>query len=134
MNTRKFILRETGYLALGEVLCVAAMAGIFAMLGYFDYTVLLGGLLGMLLAVGNFFMMALFSSAAADKAADQDIKAGKSIVKASYSMRLVIIGVLLLLFAKSGHCNLIALICPLLLVFPILTVVEFFRKTGDGKK
>ncbi len=134
MDTRKFILRETGYLALGEAACVAAMAGIFAMLGHLDYTVLLGGLLGLILAVGNFFMMAIASNAAADKAADQDVKGGKAAIKASYSLRLVVIGVLLLVFAKSGHCNVIALVCPLLLVFPIITVIEFFRKSGDTKK
>jgi hypothetical protein len=41
--------------------------------------------------------------------------------------------VLLLVFAKSGHCNALAMVCPLVLVFPILTVIEFFRKAG-GKK
>ena len=134
MNPRKFILRETALLGAGELICVAAMVGIFAMLGYFDYTVVLGGVLGALLAVGNFLFMAIVTNSAADKAAEQDVKAGKSLVKASYRMRLLIIAVLLFVFAKSGHCNLIALVCPLFFVFPIITVVEFFRKTGESKK
>ncbi len=134
MNTRKFILRETGLLALGQLICVAAMAGLFALLGYLDYTVVLGGILGAVIAVGNFFLMAIASNAAADRAAEQDVKGGKAAIKASYTLRLLVIGVLLFVLAKSGHCHIIALACPLFFVFPIITVIEFFRKTGDTKK
>lgn len=120
-------------LALGEAVCVALSCGIFAMLGYFDYTVIVGALLGALIAVVNFFFMAIAADAAADKAMQDDVKGGKQAVKASYSFRLVVIGVLLFLFAKSGHCNLIAMVVPLFLVFPIITVIEFFRKSGAKK-
>ena len=133
MSTRKFIIRETAFLAIGEGVCIAAMVGIFALLDLFDYTVVLGGILGSILAVGNFFFMAISSNAAADKAADQQVKEGKAAVKLSYYTRLLILGVLLFVFAKSGHCNLLALVCPLFFVFPIITVIEFFRKTGEAK-
>lgn len=133
MNSRKFILRETALLLLGEAVCVAAMAGVFALLGSLDYKVILGGALGALLAVGNFFVMAIASDAAADRAVAQDVKTGKAAVKASYGLRMIVIGVLLFLFAKSGHCNLIAMVVPLFLVFPILMVIEFFRKSGEAK-
>ena len=93
MDTKKFILRQTALLALGELVCVAAMVGIFAMLGHFNYTVVLGGALGALLAVGNFFFMAIMSSIAADKAMKDDVKSGKAFMKASYRMRLVILAV-----------------------------------------
>ena len=59
MNPRKFIIRETALLGAGELLCVAAMVGVFAMLGNLDYRVILGGVLGALIAVGNFFFMAV---------------------------------------------------------------------------
>lgn len=134
MNARKFILRETALLAAGELACVAVMVGVFALLGYFDYKVILGGVFGLLIAVGNFFFMAIASDAAADKAAEDDVKTGKSMIKVSYGARLLAIGVLLFVFAKSGHCNLIALVCPLFFVFPIITVIEFFRKSGEAKK
>ena len=134
MNPRKFIIRETALLGVGELVCVAAMAGIFAMLGNFDYTVILGGVIGALIAVGNFFFMAIASNAAADKAMEDDVKTGKSMVKPSYGVRLLVMGVLLFVFAKSGHCNLLALVCPMLFVFPIITVIEFFRKSGESKK
>lgn len=133
MNSRKFILRQTGLLALGELICIAAMIGLFALLGFLDYKVIVGGVIGGLLAVGNFFFMAITSDAAADKAMEQDVKSGKSAMKLSYSTRLIILGVLMFVFAKSGHCNVIAMACPLFFVFPIIVVIEFFRKAGKGK-
>lgn len=133
MNSRKFILRETAVLAIGELICVAVMIGIFALLGHFDYKVVLGGIVGGVLAVGNFFFMAIASDAAADKAMNQNVKEGKAAMKSSYLIRLLVIGVLLVLFAKSGRCNVLALVCPLFFAFPILMVVEFFRKSGEAK-
>lgn len=133
MNSRKFILRETALLAVGLLICTAAMVGIFALLGYLNYTVILGGAIGVVLALGNFFFMAISSDTAADKAAEQDVKAGKAMVKTSYGMRLFVIGILMIVFAKSGHCNVIAMACPLFFVFPILMVIEFFRKSGGAK-
>lgn len=133
MNAKKFILRETAMLALGELVCIAAMIGIFSLLGNFNYTVVLGGFLGGILAVGNFFFMAIASNSAADKAAEQDVKEGKAMIKGSYFGRLLVIGVLLFIFAKSGHCNVLAMACPLFFVFPIISVIEFFRKSGEHK-
>lgn len=134
MDPRKFIIRQTALLSLGQLVCVAAMIGIFALLGYFNYTVVLGGAIGAILAIGNFFFMAVGSSAAADKAADQDVKTGKALMKSSYSLRMVVTGVLLVVFAKTGHCNIITLACPLLFNLPIIMVIEFFRKGGGAKK
>jgi hypothetical protein len=134
MDSRKYILRQTGLLGLGELICIAAMVGVFALVGYFDYTVILGGVVGGILAIGNFFFMAIASDSAADKAVDeQDVKTGQKLIKASYSLRLVVIGVLMVVMAKSGHCNVLAMVCPLLFTFPIIIVIEFFRKSG-GKK
>lgn len=132
MNTRKFILRETLLLAAGELLCAAAMVGLFALLGYFDGKVVLGAVCGSVIAVGNFFFMAISNDAAADRAAaEQDVKQGKSMIRASYRVRLVVIGVLLFVLAKSGACNLLALVIPLFFTFPVLMVIEFFRKSGE---
>lgn len=133
MNARKFILRETALLAIGEALCIGAMVGVFALLGFFSYKVVLGGIIGGILAIANFFFMAIASDAAADKAAEQDVKSGKAAMKMSYNLRLVILGVLLFVFAKTGHCNIWALVIPLFFVFPIIMVIEFFRKSGGGK-
>ncbi len=130
MNTRKFIVRETLLLAAGELICSAVMLGLFALLGYFDGKAVLGAVFGSVIAVGNFFFMAIMGDAAADRAAEQEVKQGKAMIRTSYSVRLIVMAVLLLALAKSGTCNLLALVIPLFFTFPVLTVIEFFRKSG----
>ncbi len=128
MDMRKFVLRQTGIVALGELLGVAAMVGIFALLGVFDNTVLLGGIVGGVVAVANFFAMAIGVNLAADKAQNQDVKGGQATIKASYILRLLVMALVLFAFARSGLCNVIALVVPLIFVRITLTVAEFFRR------
>lgn len=130
MDSRKLVLKETAVVAIGEVIGTAIMIGVFALLGYFELPVLWGGLIGMLLSVGNFFVLAVIASLAGKKAQQQDVAAGQKMIKASYPVRLLVLAVLLIAFAKSGFCNLIALVIPLLFVRPIITIAEFFRKRG----
>ena len=51
----------------------------------------------------------------------------------SYQLRLIVLFVILLAFAKSGLCNVFALVIPLVFVRPVLMIGEFFRKSGDSK-
>ena len=133
MDERKELLRQTGVVALGEALGVAAMIGIFALLGKMNMSVLWGGLVGGLVAIGNFFVMAMGVHIAADKAKNQDVKGGQAAIKGSYTLRLIVMAVVLIAFAKSGICNVIALVIPLVFVRFTLTLWEFFRrKPGDN--
>ncbi len=134
MNSRKFILQQTGIIALGQLVCVAAMCGIFALLGRFDAGVVIGGIVGAVLAIGNFFFLAVAADLAADKAVNQDVKGGKALIRSSYSLRLMVLAVLLFVFAKSGICNLFALVLPLIFTRPILTLTQFFRKSGESNQ
>lgn len=131
MDSRKFVLKETLFVTLGEALCVAAMMGIFALLGKFDRTVLLGGILGGLVAVGNFFFMAVSAMLAADKAQKQDVKGGQAVMNSSYPLRMIVMAVVLFAGVKSGLCNVFALVIPLVFVRPVLMIGEFFRKSGE---
>ena len=133
MDSRKYVLQETGLVAAGMAVGVAAIIGIFALLGAYDTTVLLGGIVGGLAAVLNFFFMAMGAMTAADKAEAQNVNGGKATIKLSYTVRTIVLFVVLFAFAKSGLCNAITLVLPLILVRPILYVREFFRKSG-GKK
>lgn len=130
-QTKKELWKQIGIVALCEVLGVGVMIGIFALLGYFDYTVAMGGLAGGLVATLNFFFMVVGLSAAADRAEQQDAKGGKGLVRGSYMIRLAVMFLVLFACAKSGHCNVIALVVPLLFVRPALTVAEFFKKKGE---
>lgn len=130
MDFRKDVLHETGVIALGVAIGVAAMFGVFALLGRFDRTVLLGGVAGGVLAILNFLFMAINASVAADKAVRQDVSGGKALMQTSYIMRLIAIFVILLVCVKSGACNAIAAVVPFLFVRPVITLAEFFRKSG----
>lgn len=131
MDFRKDVLHETGIIALGVALGVAAMFGVFALLGRFDRTVLLGGIVGGALAILNFLFMAINASVAADKAVRQDVSGGKALMQTSYIMRLIAIFVILLVCVKSGACNAIASVVPFLFIRPVITIAEFFRKPGE---
>ncbi len=131
MDSRKFLLTRTGIVFLGELVCSAAMVGIFALLSHYDSTVLLGAFVGACAATLNFFFMALVASMASEKAMEQNVKGGQAMIQGSYLIRMIVLFVVLFAFAKSGLCNPIALVVPLVFERPILTIVEFFRKSGD---
>ena len=133
MDSRKLVLQETAVIALGQALCVGVMLGIFALIQKFDQTVLLGGIVGGLCAIGNFFFMAMGAMIAADKAQQQNVKGGNAVIKLSYFLRTILLALILFAFAKSGLCNVFALVLPLVFTRPILTVSAFFRKPGDKK-
>lgn len=132
MDSRKIVFHETGIVALGVAICTVLMIAVFALMGYYDTSVLLGGMVGAVLAIGNFFFMAVGTSLAADKAEQQDVKGGKALVQQSYLLRLVVLFVILFACAKSGLFNLFTLVLPLVFVRPSLTIAEFFRKKGNA--
>ena len=131
MDSHKYVFKETLTVAIGEAICVAVMLGVFALLGKFDRSVLLGGILGGVLAVANFFFMAVGTALAADKAENQDVKGGQAVISSSYTIRMIVMAVLLFAAVKSGFCNVFASVIPLVFVRPVLTLGEFFRKSGD---
>ena len=133
MDMRKYVLRQTGIVALGEAVGVAAMCGIFALLGAFDLKVVWGGLVGGAVATGNFLAMAIGVNIAADKAENENVKGGQATIKSSYALRLLVMALVLFAFAKSGICNVIALVVPLVFVRFTLTIAEFFRRKPGEK-
>ena len=133
MDPRKIVFQETAVVAVGEVICTAAMIGIFALMGYFNTGVVLGAIVGMVLAIGNFLFMAIGASLAADKAQAQDVKGGQSLLQMSMLLRYAVLFIVLFACGRSGMFNLIALVLPLVFVRPTLTIAEFFRKPGEKK-
>ncbi len=128
------MLRETGFLLIGLLPCVLLMVAVFALLGRLSGKVWLGALFGLLLAVGNFFFMAVGASTAADRAAElEDVKGGTRLMTASYLIRLAVMAALLIACVKGGLCDGIAMVLPLLFVRPVLTLLEFFRKKPSQK-
>lgn len=133
MDSRKIVFQETGIVLVGEIIGVGLMLAVFALLGRFSQAVVLGGLVGGFLSVMNFFVMAVTASLAADKAEQQDVKGGKSLMQFSYLGRFAVLFLLLFACAKSGLFDVVALVVPLIFVRPTLTLGEFFRKSGEKK-
>lgn len=131
MDSRKIVWKETGIVAVGQVICIAVMFAVFALLSRFDRSVLLGGIVGGLAAILNFFFMAVSTSLAADKAEQQDVKGGQMLVRISYLVRIAVLFIVLFACMKSGYFDLFGLLLPLLFTRPVLTIAEFFRKSGE---
>ena len=130
MNNRKYVLSQFLTVLAGQVLASALMVGVFAVLGHFDRSVLYGAAAGALIAAVNHLILVLGVMSAAAKAEKQDIKGGQMLVQMSYMGRLIGLFLVLVLCAKSGIFNLIALVIPLVFTRPILTIAECFNKKG----
>lgn len=128
MESRKIVYKETLIVAIGLVPCVGIMLGLCALLNYFDQSVWVGGIVGYVLALANFFFMAVGTSLAADKAAQQDVHGGQKTLRMSFTLRQVLLLVIIVICVKSGACNALTTVLPLVFVRPILTLSEFFRK------
>lgn len=133
MESRKFVFRETGIIAIGEAICLGLMLAVCALLGKFNLQTALGGLIGAFITILNFFFMAIGASLAADRAEQQNVKGGTALIKSSYMLRYAVVFVVLFACVKSGLCNAITCVLPLVFVQPIITVAEFFRKPGETK-
>jgi len=134
LEGRKTVFRETGFLLAGLVPCVLVMIGVYALLGRLTDRVWLGALFGLLLAVGNFFFMAVAASTAADRATEmEDVSGGRKLMTVSYLARLAVMALLLIACVKGGLCDGIAMVLPLLFVRPVLMLTAFFREKPAQK-
>lgn len=133
-QSRKDVLRQTGLIAIGQVVGTAIMIGVYFLLQKFEMKVLWGALVGNVLAIGNFFFMAIIAALAADKARNQDVEGGQKLMKVSYPIRLLALAAVLALCAwggkKNGWFDLVALVLPLAFTHLTAMLVSFFQKKG----
>ena len=133
METRRYILTQTIPILLGELILSGIMVAVFAALGYYDTDVLLGAAAGALIAALNHAVLVLGVVAASGKAEKQDVKGGQATIQLSYLGRILGLFLILVLCAKSGLFNLLALVIPLLFTRPILAMTDrFINKKGGA--
>ena len=132
--SRKEVLKQTGWIAIGQAVGTALMIGVYLLLEKFEMKVIWGALVGNILAIGNFFFMALIATLAADRAEKQDVAGGQKLMKASYPIRLFVLAGFLVLCAwagkKNGWFDLVALVLPLAFTHLTAMVTGFFQKKG----
>lgn len=133
MKSTKIVFRESGAVAIGQCICTAVMIGVFALLGKYNTSVLLGGIAGALIATGNYFFMSLFANMAADKAEIQDIAGAQKLIQLSYMGRMGALLVILGVCAKTNVFHLLALVIPLVFTRPILTSNVLIRQKGGNQ-
>ena len=120
------ILKETGFIALVSLILSVFMQSVFLIVDYWvpsawDYSVILGNLVGYIAAVGNFLLMAL----TVQKAVGKEPKDASNLMRLSQMLRMLMLFVIALIAylidTKVGCFNIIALVIPFF--FPRIAVI-----------
>lgn len=124
------VITETKHIATGVGAMCVVMLAVFAVIGRFDYTVLLGAVLGGGFAVLNFFLMGL---GVQRSVAMEDPNAAKKAMQSSYTKRLLLTAALLFVAVQVPYFNWVATILPLF--FPRITIFfmthPIFQRKGE---
>ena len=110
------VLRETYYIATITAILSVLLQSVFLIVSRWDYTVLLGNILGFAASVGNFFLMGLTVQSAVNKESDD----AKKLIKLSQSFRLLGLLIIALIAYLIPIFNVIAFAIPLL--FPRIAI------------
>lgn len=120
------VLKETGFIALVSLILSVFMQSIFLAIdnwvpSAWDYSVILGNLIGYIAAVGNFFLMGL----TVQKALGKEQKNAANLMRLSQMLRILMLFVValvaFLIDMKVGCFNIIALVIPYF--FPRIAVI-----------
>ncbi len=133
-SSKKQVYRELLLFTLGQLVVLALVCVGFALAGRWSGEVLVGAAVGAVLASANYALTAVGVFRAADKAEQGDPAGGQRAMSLSMLVRyLMMIGVLVA-GAKSGYCNVIAMVIPLAMSRPLLFVAELFRRKDRDSK
>ena len=110
------VKKETAFIAAFSVLCSMLMQAVFLIIGKWDYTVLLGNLLGLVASVGNFLLLGI----TVQKALGKEEKEARDYMKLSQRMRTLLLFAVALVGYLLSVFNTIALVIPYL--FPRLAI------------
>ncbi|MBR4973741.1 MAG: ATP synthase subunit I [Clostridia bacterium] len=120
------VLRETKYIAAFVAVLSLLMQSVFLVAGIWNYTVLLGNILGFAAATGNFLLMGI----TVQKAVEKEEKDAKSLMKLSQSLRLLMMFIIALLGYMLPFFNTVAVIIPFLFPRIAIAVRPLFNKEG----
>ncbi len=136
MKARKRLYKEVLPVALGETLVLALMLAVYALIGRFSVKVLVGGAAGAVLAGLNYALLALSVDRATEKvsggADEKDVARAGSAMRMGYIGRMALIFIALCVLAKTGACDPIAAVIPLVLMQPVILLSQRFAAGGGG--
>ena len=110
------VKKETGYIALWVLIFSLLMQAVFLLLRRWDYTVLLGNLLSGALGICNFLLMGL----AVQSAVNKEEKEAKETMRASQSLRTLLLFAVVAIGVLLDCFNTVAVIIPLF--FPRIAI------------
>ena len=110
------VLKETGYIALATQILSVLMQSVFLIAGKWNYTVLLGNLLGGTAAIANFFLMGL----TVQSALGMETKDAKAKMKLSQSLRMLMMFIVGVIGYVAPVFSLLAVVIPY--TFPRIAV------------
>ena len=125
MFTQNVTIKETLRIAVGETVVLTLMYTIFMLAGHFDRSVILGGLLG---AAANLLYFLIICIGVNSAVHEEDKKRQKLSLSITYYLRFAVLGILIAIGLKLDTFNDIAVIIPVLMTRPIITVAEVLRK------
>ena len=108
-NIDPTVLKETKYIAVWVLILSALMQSIFLMIGFWDYTVLLGNLLSGATSVLNFLLLGISVCNALEKDPDDAKKA----MKLSQTYRFLFLAIIVILGAVLPCFHIWAVVIPL---------------------
>ena len=125
------VKKETGYIAVWTALLSLVLEAVFLLIGQWDLSVLFGNLGGAVIAIGNFFLMAVTAVSAMNKALEKGKpEDAASRVKATATFRLLGCVLLCVFLIAVFKTNVYATLIPLL--FPRIGIA--FRPMIDRKR
>ena len=113
----KVVLRETAYIAAWTLIFSAMLQAVFLIIGKWEITVLFGNLYSGVAVILNFFLMGL----SVQKAMQKSEKDASQFIKASSSVRMLALFVIVLLGVLLDCFNIWAVVIPLF--FPRLAIM-----------
>lgn len=120
-NADPTVIKETRYIAYWTFILSVVMQSVFLIISKWDYTVLLGNLLGFAVAVANFYFMGL----TVQEAVSQNENEAKDTIKLSQRLRFLFLIAAAVIGCLVPVFNTIAVLVTLL--FPRIAIgLKFF--------
>ena len=123
----KTVKKETGFVLVFVLIFSVFMESVFLILGKWDYTVLLGNILGAVAATGNFLLLGI----TVQNALGKDEKEARNRMKLSQMMRLFMMFIVALVAYLVPVFEIIAVVVPF--IFPRIAIAlrYFFIKKKE---
>ena len=133
----KDIRHELLYVAVGLAVSCGLICGVFALLGRFNYTVLLGALWGSVFAFLNLFLLARRVQRLADGTEEEQALA-KQKLKSSYLGRIMLMAFAIIVGILVPWFHYIAVVVPFLVTQPVMlirrSIVSARAKRSNSEK